>query len=401
MDSLTDVPPMKLPMDILVELLIYLDNKTKIYLLSTSTIFTKYKMIICLEDQEKLTSCIVATSYYDRFMNLVVDEFTPPNVVFPKTITHLNIANCNQSINVPIETVTHLGVGDRTNLLNLTKNLVQLPTKLTFIKKIMVKSVKQQYRWRVIARIARSDDYQNLVIKNLRITNQHQIKKIRLELGGCEMEEINGNLFDGYRHLLKINDPLIIPFGILSNDSFVPFLEEQTIVLYIDIDNDSNDFEISYEIHKTDIDISQYQSAISINTLHYMATSSTTDIEFMSFGCNSLSFLIDFQTGNGMYLLFWFNKDISINIILNLYMKSNTNDKIIIKPKKIGKYYIMSFSDSMLEYGILWNQIYFAGCYVTTGNNDGLEMSITSIYSEIVHIKRDSIIKNDMFACFN
>ena len=61
-----------------------------------------------------------------------------------------------------------------------------------------------------------------------------------------------------------------------------------------------------------------------------------------------------------------------------------------IKPllKKFGKYYIVSFSDFMLEYGILWNQVYRVMCFIEIDTNDVYEMTITSFNTEIEYIQQ-------------
>ena len=396
---------MELSADLLFEILQYLDNRTKIYLLSSLKIFGRYKSDIWLTDQTALTQSVYDTPYYDRFTNLVVNEKTQFDINrVPLNLTHLNIPNIKTSFNhnFSLNKEIQLGVGDRTKLLEYARHsIVSSRLDMTFVEKIN-RTILLNNNNNIISTVIvleTPQNFQNMVIKNLRMTHQNFINNIEIYVAGYHIEEIEYNFFEAYRHLLNINDPLMVPFGILSNGSFLPFLLLHTIHIIIKINCGSPniDSELSYEIHKiNNIDISSFQTNFShVNELQYMSIFSLTIKHDFT-----RKYRVCIKE-NTTHLAFWFDDNITLNdpilndVIIEIRTLYNKNNSIIIRPiyKKFNNCYIITFSDSNIEYGICGLNNYII-LHVKT-QDPHCSMHISELKSNIVSINAGLKIISD------
>jgi len=102
-----------------------------------------------------------------------------------------------------------------------------------------------------------------LVIKNIRCSNQSIIECIEINVHGSRASWIDNTIdgtFDVMRHILGINDDIILPFGLTSNGNYLPLIEDYIEIgikfkdfgPFGNINNELNalNFVILYELHE-------------------------------------------------------------------------------------------------------------------------------------------------------
>ena len=409
---------MELPFDILIELSNHLDDKTKLYLLSTSSLFTKYKSQLILLDQATLTTKLIDSPYFNKCTNLIIDSDILIDKL-PEKLRKLDITNtnCKWKYNQSLTNLTHFGYGNNTRFRQMTKvaptyeiatqeiyDPITTNMKFKFVKTHSIKmDIVHGRRYRIDILNSLFESIDNIVIKNIRISNQHIINKIEIKTnGGYLSERINGKLFDTYRHVLKVNDTNQIPFGILSDDSFIPLCDQLETNLNINIDTSKHigepitSLDVEVDFYETSLDISPYQKhgipGWYDKQLEYVTKSSVCfdgrmpDIY--------TKYRLRFGTGNIMNLILWFDVD---PIIENLkLMLSKDGNQICINPliEKFNKSYIITFTDSMTNYGFMYDHTCDFYCSITAKIPAHNNMIFATIMTKPVNISNGGLSIN-------
>lgn len=126
------------------------------------------------------------------------------------------------------------------------------------------------------------DSHKNLVIKNIRVSNQNLIDEIELNTQGIKIDKLynkTDGTMDVVRHILNINDSSILPFGCTSNGNYLPVLDYSTrlIVLLKTFEEDPNIdyqqlFQVTYELYE--IENSNKSDILKFVTPHVQYTGS-------------------------------------------------------------------------------------------------------------------------------
>lgn len=222
----------------------------------------------------------------------------------------------------------------------------------------------------------------NLVIKNIRYKHQHMIRSVNLSIGGWYLEDkisdVDSELLDLLRYLLKIEDPSILPFSCVSGNNYLIAKEHEEIRIYIEFNDKFMECDmvdqISYDIYEVE-DIVPYQNNrtmyssyydLGVNKLEcisqcfqYTGAEAIFNNDKLRIKC-SFNHIIN-------YVFFTFNVNVNLKSVSILFVDDKKNKyELVPLLYEIGNYYVINLVktldiENIMEYGINFSciDIYF------------------------------------------